>query len=85
MQSKGEPLNQNQYKTRHEFEDEEGDEIELTEITYEVLKTYVDIDPISHELVFTHRVKISDGAMNIELWALGMHSQQDPEDPGDII
>jgi hypothetical protein len=67
----------------HDFEDEEGNEIPLTDITYEVIKTYV--QPVDDELfgepttVFTHIVKIRPESFDLELAMMNM-TKEDVED-----
>lgn len=52
----------------HEFEDEHGNETELTDITYVVLATYVQPSPeVENEIVFTHIVKIRPESFDLEL------------------
>lgn len=61
---------------RHEFEDEYGNETELTEITYEVIKTYVQPDPVEEGvIVFTHIIRIRPEALDMEMMFL-------PDDEG---
>jgi hypothetical protein len=52
----------------HEFEDEEGNDTELTDITYVVLATYVQPDPEDEDaIVFTHVVRIRPESLDMEL------------------
>lgn len=54
----------------HMFEDEDGNDIELTDITYEVIKTYVDQTP--NALVFTHVVRIRPESIDLHMQAIKM-------------
>jgi len=55
-------------KYRHEFEDEDGNDCDLTEITYEVLKTWVEPDPEeAGVIVFTHRVRIRPESFDLHM------------------
>ena len=77
----------------HEFEDEEGNEIPLTDITYEVIKTYVQPDSVgiyastfSHEevIVFTHVVKIRPESLDLELAVMNMTKEEVEDHMRDI-
>lgn len=63
-------------QSEHTFEDEAGNEIALTDNTWEVIKTYVDPITFGEEhgiigLVFTHVVKLRDNTLDLELLTLG--------------
>jgi hypothetical protein len=57
-------------KVEHLFEDDDGNDIDLMDITYEVLKTYVDLMPTA--LVFTHVVRIRPESIDLHMRLMGM-------------
>jgi hypothetical protein len=60
---------------RHEFEDEDGNEMgtaSFVDMTYDVLRTWVDHDPEDNALVFTHRIKIRPESMEMGMMLEGL-------------
>lgn len=75
-------INESKYRTgrlmdyRHTFEDEQGNECDLTDITYEVLKTYVEpAVEIPNCIVFTHVIRIRPESLDLEMRIMELERQ----------